>query len=377
MRILVAALLVGVVMLPVATAQQAPVVSGRGHAGLAAVLLGTLGGTTSVPTDINVRGQVIGTSQTSAGETHAFLWEKGVMIDLAPGFGASEAFDINNRGQVVLQRSVDGTQPSESLVWSRKGETSLGTVNARFINERGQVAGTVFTDDGPVGAHTNPFLWSKGQRVDMGPIPNWGSDSSVVDLNDRGAILGQGLSPESSQSGFVWADGRIEPVGDPAAFGGNGVVDLNNRGRVVGSDYEAGAFVWKSGVLTPLRVPAGVDSLEPAALNDRGQVVGTSLAADEAPDRAFLWREGVFTDIAAPDAVATGATAVNDAGQVVGRLGSSAFLWHKGRLTDLGRGLEGAVQATQISGRGSVIGTLTSAGGETVAVVWPDRGRRH
>jgi len=44
--------------------------------------LGTLGGSFSEAHDVNERGQVVGESTTASGEFHAFLWEKGTMIDL-------------------------------------------------------------------------------------------------------------------------------------------------------------------------------------------------------------------------------------------------------------------------------------------------------
>jgi probable HAF family extracellular repeat protein len=44
--------------------------------------LGTLGGDDSRALGINDEGQIVGTSHTSAGYYHAFLWIKGQMIDL-------------------------------------------------------------------------------------------------------------------------------------------------------------------------------------------------------------------------------------------------------------------------------------------------------
>ncbi len=71
--------------------------------------LGTLGGTTSYPNDLNAARQVVGYSKaplnspTSAGGTveHAFLWQNGAMQDLGAGQGRSEATAINTSGQVV------------------------------------------------------------------------------------------------------------------------------------------------------------------------------------------------------------------------------------------------------------------------------------
>ena len=67
--------------------------------------LGTLGGTRSVAYAINERGQVVGRNLTLEPQSiHAFVWtaSKG-MVDLAPlpGYASSEAFLVNNSGQVV------------------------------------------------------------------------------------------------------------------------------------------------------------------------------------------------------------------------------------------------------------------------------------
>ncbi len=70
--------------------------------------LGTFGGWGSYAYGINNLGQVVGTSQTSAGAWHAFLYSGGVMTDLNSKLPAnsgwialSQANSINNNGQIV------------------------------------------------------------------------------------------------------------------------------------------------------------------------------------------------------------------------------------------------------------------------------------
>ena len=70
--------------------------------------LGTLGGLTSYPNDLNYSRQVVGFSKAPIANPtaasfvdHAFLWQGGVMTDLAPDDGLSEATAINAGGQVV------------------------------------------------------------------------------------------------------------------------------------------------------------------------------------------------------------------------------------------------------------------------------------
>ena len=93
---LVAALLLAVPALPTSATSQQP-------GGYTAIDLGTLGGIFSVAVAVNEQGQVVGTSQTAARESHAFLWENGVMTDLGTLGGGTDSFAqaINNSGQVA------------------------------------------------------------------------------------------------------------------------------------------------------------------------------------------------------------------------------------------------------------------------------------
>ena len=95
--------------------------------------------------------------------------------------------------------------------------------------------------------------------------------------------------------------------------------------------------------------------------------------------RAFLWEDGVMTDLGVlPGTQQSSAEAINEKGQVVGNAyggGFHAFLWEKGKMIDLGT-LPGDVQsmATSINDRGQVIGS--SIGGppnsRPHAFIWED-----
>ena len=100
--------------------------------------LGTLGGDRDFPTDINERGQIVGTSYLtrSYDPHHAFLWD-GAMRDLGTLSGASsEALRINDRGQVI------GHSDGVSFLWEDGVMHALPLV-AADINNRGQIAGWV------------------------------------------------------------------------------------------------------------------------------------------------------------------------------------------------------------------------------------------
>jgi probable HAF family extracellular repeat protein len=77
--------------------------------------LGTLGGEQSISAanDINARGQIVGSAET-AGDTRAFLYENGNMLDLnslvdpASGWLITDAHGINDYGQIAATGCRDG-----------------------------------------------------------------------------------------------------------------------------------------------------------------------------------------------------------------------------------------------------------------------------
>jgi len=112
----------------------------------------------------------------------------------------------------------------------------------------------------------------------------------------------------------------------------------------------------------PLRAQALVTELgdlgggegQARAVNDAGQVVGWSRTAS-GELRAFLWEEGVMSDLGIPDSVGRD---INQSGDVVGYypiLGHDhGFLWQRGQLTDLGAGRAATGTRDRVRGWGKI-----------------------
>lgn len=110
--------------------------------------LGTLGGASSEALGINDSGTIVGRSQTSSGQWHAFMWSNGRMRDLRISGDNSFADDVNNSG-VVVGVSVTGPRESpeyRAFVWDRGKATELIAPGDTFsmasaINGSGEIVG--------------------------------------------------------------------------------------------------------------------------------------------------------------------------------------------------------------------------------------------
>jgi len=165
----------------------------------------------------------------------------------------------------------------------------------------------------------------------------------------------------------------------PGTFAGS----INNAGQIVGRVtfqnehvfvhglWRTHGFVDDHGSFTILDAcPAcGSDSISstfPRGINNRGDVVGTYFTNSALASRGFLWRDGVFTAVAVPSALATSPDAVNDGGEIVGSYealdGTHAFLFSGGQFTTIDPpGAAGAI-ATGINNVGQIVGEYVPAG---------------
>lgn len=132
---------------------------------------------------INNPGQVVGKG------INAFLWEKGVIQDLGtlPGGTGSAARGINNLGQVVGEATKEVVDPITSANSFRNYAS----------------------------------LWENGVTQNLGTLAggnNVHAQSSALDINDRGQVVGYSDTPPYERGGECRTGARL-PVGESGDAG--------------------------------------------------------------------------------------------------------------------------------------------------------------
>jgi len=174
--------------------------------------LGSFGGTCTVATDLNERGQVVGSSNFKGDQSYAaFLWERGQLHRLGGSLGGNcaGAVAINEAGESVgfgyLEGGdcITGNVPFHATLWKHIDEiTDLGVIGndqcsyAADINAQGQVVGSSGSDCSSDSNVFKAFLWDKGTLFDLNSLVPPNSPlflETVFTINDRGEIAGQGV----------------------------------------------------------------------------------------------------------------------------------------------------------------------------------------
>jgi probable HAF family extracellular repeat protein len=219
----------------------------------------------------------------------------------------------------------------------------------------------------------------------------------AVGLNDAGQVTGSEFGLAASDLDFLpfrWTpgSGAVKLVGCCDTRWGN---DINDAGTVVGvaqTDAFFGNHAWVATGTTMTTLPAlaGSDpelSSGAIAINDAGQIVGRSPAGSGLFEfHAVLWSAaGVPQDLGTLGGTTSAAIDINDAGQVIGSsqiAGDAAthfFLWSSGTgMQDLNTIIDpNLTSVVEINASGQIIGTYTTAGGQSHAFLYtPGSGLR-
>ena len=331
------------------------------------VSLGTLGGRETFAADINDKGQVTGTSETSDEEFHAFIYSNGQMTDLGTlGGSESRGADINNAGDIA------GTSDSRAFTYSKGRMIDLGGSAAYSsgdaINSRGSVvghahvAGTCCT--------YRAFQYTPGDGIqDLGTIGNESSQARAI--SDNGVVVGiyYERTTYDIPHAFLYSNGRMI---DLAPGRSSNVADgrklINAQGHIAGSMEFNGAthaFLYKDGVAYDIGDLGGGYS-SASEINDHDQIAGSALSS-HGVGRAFLYSDGLMEDLgtlgwAITDYGSSAAYSLNNRGEVTGSSLDEngdryAFVYFKGEMIGLGS-LDGFESSgDRINERGQVIGT--------------------
>ena len=148
-----------------------------------------------------------------ATSTASAQWTITDLGDLPGGSIYSQAFGINNSGQVVGVSSA-GTG-NHAFLWQNGVMTNLGDLPggvdrsyARGINDAGQVVGD---------SDNRAFLWQDGVMTDLNTVSGiagtgWNLAVATA-INDAGQIVGYGNNPLGAESAFI-----LTPVPEPEVY---------------------------------------------------------------------------------------------------------------------------------------------------------------
>jgi len=298
-----------------------------------------------------------GLSQTTHGYQINDL-DKNSIISLGAAFSIAE-----NGVSVGLANSYF-SQETKAAIWTSAGTELLPTLptdhlgDAQDINESGVIVGESgrVEDLGYIiKYYPHAAIWVNKQAIELSTLVTSGSGVGLelkraTGINNKGQIVGIGRDTTiPALRSFLFDNGNLTDLGALNTKGGVEANDINELGYVVGSaeaaSYWDHAFIWKNGVMEDLHDPAvlkGNTSIA-YAVNEFGQVAGGAdfISGGQNYHTATTWDNGVITDLGTLGGKASFARGINDHGTAVGvsdALGGGvhAFINYKnGKMLDL------------------------------------------
>lgn len=239
-----------------------------------------------------------------------------------------------------------------------------GNSVALGMNSAGDVVGYAFEARGGYWKHA--FVYSHGQQREI-RVECY--NPRAAGINDSGDVIVQCIGG-SAESSFVVRDDKVVPqfvVRRQLQFRA-----INNSGEVVGNYYGEypppdcscfRAVRWKQFIFSDLVSLGGtykeIGDANATAINDAGQVVGEA-SRPRSPRHAVIWGADGVHDLGTLGGRASNATGINASGQVVGTAETGAhehhaFLYSDGVMKDLGA-LGGDSEASAINASGQIVG---------------------
>ena len=237
------------------------------------------GATFTNPSDIDNKGQIIGTYEESDNSVHGFIRSadgKFTTIDVPKAY-FTQMDAINGDGLAV---SKAGNKAGEVEIFTYfKGTLTpiveMQTVNYQpvAISKKGSVTGSIYLKHEQSAA----FLYANGK---INTLPLRGRFIDAHDVNSHNDVVGRilvgGISED--QAGFLFTNKeKLRLFNRHSIF--NESVGINDVGVIAGNfqaneDSDLISYTYYKGVYSSLSYPGGKD-LEAAKINDAGQVTGT------------------------------------------------------------------------------------------------------
>ena len=241
-----------------------------------------------------------------------------------PGAKATEAFGINERGDIVGDYT-DATGNVHGFLLRNGTFTSIDYPGAiltstRGINDAGVIVGAFTTADDPTDAHGYILSAGKFTQHDFPHSP----DTDILGIDESGDFTGSyGLS-DGSEAGYFRHGVRYTSFQVPgSAPNSTGPHAINDNLQVVGFFTDAAnadvthGFLLDRGNFTTIDYP-GATSTGLFGINEHGEIAG-SCQCNDGSNHSFILFKGTFTNLSFPGTgTITKAKGINDRDEVVG-----------------------------------------------------------
>jgi len=191
-----------------------------------------------------------------------------------------------------------------------------------------------------------------------------GTFNFAYGVNNSAQIVGASSTPAFTLRAFLYQGTNMI---DLNAGDGSQANSINDQGQIVGYFPATGgvhAFLYTNGVLTDLGTLGGVRSFG-NCINNNGEVAGTAWTPS-GTNHAFKFSGGPLTDLGTLGGVSSAANGINNNGDVAGlsltsnNIATHAFLFTAGVMKDLGTLGGTNSSAAGVNDAGQVVGTSST-----------------